>query len=201
MPAFRRILRDLHRACREGDVGAIQECMETDMSELDSPGFGGPPLVNRRGDHGRTALHFAAQNNHAEAVTILIDGGADVNVQDKRGWTPLHEAAHVSHEGICELLLASGASKDVRDKQGHTPRVVAQRNNADAAVLALLGDGAPSVAAVGGGSSLRHDGTMTCRCGHGLGQVRFPLDSTYYHAASCRWSCCNQAWNQSPGCS
>jgi len=38
---------------------------------------------------GRTPLHQAVKNNHADVVRILIEGGADANVQDDHNITPL----------------------------------------------------------------------------------------------------------------
>lgn len=38
---------------------------------------------------GRTPLHQAVKNNHADVVRILVEGGADVNVKDERLITPL----------------------------------------------------------------------------------------------------------------
>ncbi|KYN39147.1 Transient receptor potential channel pyrexia [Trachymyrmex septentrionalis] len=38
---------------------------------------------------GRTPLHEAVKNNHADVVRVLVEGGADVNVKDERLITPL----------------------------------------------------------------------------------------------------------------
>lgn len=38
---------------------------------------------------GRTPLHQAVKNNHADVVRVLVEGGADVNVKDERLITPL----------------------------------------------------------------------------------------------------------------
>ncbi|XP_012535807.1 transient receptor potential channel pyrexia isoform X1 [Monomorium pharaonis] len=38
---------------------------------------------------GRTPLHQAVKNNHADVVRVLVDGGADVNVKDECLITPL----------------------------------------------------------------------------------------------------------------
>ena len=38
---------------------------------------------------------------------------------------------------------------------------------------------------------------MRCGCGHSLGEVSFPLNSSYYHLrGSCKWLCCDQNWNE-----
>jgi ankyrin repeat protein len=41
---------------------------------------------------GRTAMHLAICNGHAEAVKSLIDGGVDPSVRDEYGRTPLDYA-------------------------------------------------------------------------------------------------------------
>ena len=53
-----------------------------------------PFLVNtinsRNDEEERTALHFASMNGHYGIVSLLLEKGADVNVQDKEGNTPAH---------------------------------------------------------------------------------------------------------------
>lgn len=39
-----------------------------------------------------TALHFAAQENHADVVNYLIDLGANIEAKSSIGRTPLHLA-------------------------------------------------------------------------------------------------------------
>ena len=34
---------------------------------------------------GRTALYWAAERNHVEIVKLLVDGGADTNIQNNVG--------------------------------------------------------------------------------------------------------------------
>jgi len=61
----------------------------------------------------RTPLHRAAASSNAKLVQLLIDAGADVNVQNTVGATPLHVAVTEADETcleIVELLLYNGAS-------------------------------------------------------------------------------------------
>jgi len=46
---------------------------------------------------GRTPLHQAVKNNHADVVHVLVEGGADVNVKDERLITPLLLAGSAVH--------------------------------------------------------------------------------------------------------
>ncbi|MXX09226.1 MAG: ankyrin repeat domain-containing protein, partial [Synechococcus sp. SB0673_bin_10] len=44
--------------------------------------------INAQDEHGRTPLHQAAQEGQAEAVKVLIEAGAQLNVKDKAGAYP-----------------------------------------------------------------------------------------------------------------
>ena len=39
------------------------------------------------GRYGRTALIWACENGHIEAARLLVDKGADLNVQNESAWT------------------------------------------------------------------------------------------------------------------
>ena len=51
---------------------------------------------------------------------MLLDGGADVNVQNKYGSTALSWAAGSGHKEIVEMLLEGGADVHQKDKYGET---------------------------------------------------------------------------------
>ena len=56
--------------------------------------------VNAKDEDGRTALHLAAFNGHADIVEALLRHGADVNAKDKDGYTALHWAATLGHAEV-----------------------------------------------------------------------------------------------------
>lgn len=63
------------------------------------------------GDYdGRTALHLATAEGQVEAVRMLLDRGASVDVVDRWGSTPLLEALMLGSRPIAELLIERGAS-------------------------------------------------------------------------------------------
>ena len=69
-----------------------------------------------------TALHIATQYGHEPAVQLLIDAGANVNVEHHTsGDTPLHYAAACGHKGIAELLIKKGANFNSTDALDYTP--------------------------------------------------------------------------------
>ncbi len=68
-------------------------------------------------DHGETALMYAAENGHMELAEMLIEYGADVNINTFR--SALAWAARQGHKDVVELLIANGADVNAkaRDKQ------------------------------------------------------------------------------------
>ena len=56
-----------------------------------------------------------------DEIKILIDQGADINIQDPWGDTPLHRAAYFGNIEMVQLLLKKGANKHLKNKKGRTP--------------------------------------------------------------------------------
>jgi ankyrin repeat protein len=68
-----------------------------------------PEVLNLRTGLGETALHYLAVENYAEAVQLLIDLGAEVNVQSKFGASAPAEATQVEAKEAAEVLRRAGA--------------------------------------------------------------------------------------------
>ena len=60
---------------------------------------------------GNTALHIASLAGQSLIVTILVENGANVNVQSLNGFTPLYMAAQENHEDVVRFLLTHGANQ------------------------------------------------------------------------------------------
>ena len=69
---------------------------------------------------GRTPLHWAAAEDAAWCVTLLLQDAA-VDALDANKSTPLHVAAARGHEEAVRLLVEAGASLELRDKLGQRP--------------------------------------------------------------------------------
>jgi hypothetical protein len=61
--------------------------------------------------HKYVALHRAAENGHLECVELLLNAGADINIQhyDYKE-TPLHLATRNGHSSVVAMLIARGAN-------------------------------------------------------------------------------------------
>ena len=79
---------------------------------------------------GVQPLHLAAQAGNADAVTALLDRGADVNAQDEtHGRTPLVFAASQNRLEAMKVLLAKGADVAARDHRHRLPRALRRRQS------------------------------------------------------------------------
>ena len=95
--------------------------------------------VNTTDKEGRTALHYASGDQkckvfvmtpgypkphptqqHDSIMIALIEGGADMNIQDNDGNTPLILAAIHNNSAGMKILLRYGAKSDLKNKKGRT---------------------------------------------------------------------------------
>ena len=85
-------------AAKNGDVATVVSLLDAD-----------PQLVSAAGDHDKTALHWAAEKDHAEIAQTLIEAGADIEARTSWGATPLEWAAVMGSGSVADLLLEKGA--------------------------------------------------------------------------------------------
>lgn len=77
-------------------------------------------------DDGYAALHLAVIQGHANVVSALIKGRADVDVESLFGDTPLMWAAHQGNVAACKKLLRAGADIMLKNKRGRSATMQAQ---------------------------------------------------------------------------
>jgi len=104
-------VKGLHEAVIEGDTACVKQHVAAG-SDLDirEPAAGSTPLIS------------AATFGRPEIARLLVEGGADVNLQNNEGSTALHAAAFFCRTIIVEDLLAHGADPGLRNNAGSTPR-------------------------------------------------------------------------------
>ena len=97
--------------------------------------------VNARNTADLTALMMSARCGYINAVEVLLDWRAEINISNRHGNTALLSALHARRErerfNIVNLLLSCGAKTDVRNERGETPILLAERLGAtdEAALL------------------------------------------------------------------
>lgn len=85
-------------------------------------------------DNNFSPLHAAAMNGHAEICRMLLEAGANPDVQtDPQGYCPLHSAAWAGHLTAIRVLLEHRARKDLLNYHGETPAQTAARQQQSAA--------------------------------------------------------------------
>ncbi len=85
-------------AAESGDIQLIATLLGRD-----------PDLANASGAYAKTPLHWAAENDHADAARLLLDGGADLARVTTWGATPLEWAGYLGSRAVAELLIERGA--------------------------------------------------------------------------------------------
>ncbi|KAJ3107870.1 B-cell lymphoma 3 protein [Phlyctochytrium bullatum] len=89
---------------------------------------------------GYTPLALACTVNNEEAVRILLERGADTDIQSY--WPPLHTAVFEDAPNLVTLLLDAGASVNFVDSNGKTPLHIALEEGKHEIAMMLLDAGA-----------------------------------------------------------
>ncbi|KKP07511.1 hypothetical protein THAR02_00432 [Trichoderma harzianum] len=134
----------LHRAVQAGDRDLVESLIKegANLSSRDNSGrtalwysplgedqsvhevfpllldAGGKAILNLGDDSGQTLMHHYAELGSEEAIKILIDLGADINVTDKYGFSPLLWAVVAGQEAIVIQLLRAGVDVESTSADG-----------------------------------------------------------------------------------
>jgi len=94
-------------------------------------------LPDRR--NGNAALHLAAWHERLDLIGLLLQAGAEINLQNDLGYTPLFLAVGSENGAVVELLLNTGADRTITSNTGTTPLALA-REKESADIILLLSD-------------------------------------------------------------
>ncbi len=123
LPVYADILSETALSREALLENAIKAGQLEDMREL--IGKGGMN-VNQPFANGIYPVHGAIMSNQPEALALLVDSGANVNVVERTtGATPLHFAAIYGRENLAKFLLDKGAQVDAKMPLNITPLLVA----------------------------------------------------------------------------
>ncbi|MBQ9419431.1 MAG: ankyrin repeat domain-containing protein [Synergistaceae bacterium] len=110
------IKRNFLRICRSGSEEEISHALDLGVD------------ANLKNKSLSTALMFAARNNTAEAVDILVKAGAYLNSQDIYGNTALIYAADNNTDDVVGVLLDAGADIELKNIAGFSAFDYARKN-------------------------------------------------------------------------
>ena len=83
-------------------------------------------------------LHSAAMQGHTAACELLLDSGANVNMQtEPQGYAPLHSASFGGHVETVRLLIARGGDTSLRNYRDEQPIDTAKRQNQGDVIAAI----------------------------------------------------------------
>jgi ankyrin repeat protein len=88
---------------------------------------------------------IACLQNKEEAVDILIEAGADLEIKDKQGKTALFHAVAMGNIGFMLKLMATGAEINSFDSNGRTPLLQACVNGNMESMKVLLDKGCSAI--------------------------------------------------------
>jgi ankyrin repeat protein len=121
----------IHQAALDGDTVKLKDLLQAS-----------PQLMNVADYDKDTPLHLAAMHGHAEAATLLLDDGADINARNTAGMTALHLAAKQGFSDIVKVLLSHKPDLNIKDSRGWTPLDWAEKSHHDEIASLLLENGA-----------------------------------------------------------
>ena len=106
----------LVKAVERGDIAAVKALLDQGSDANEENKFWVP------------VLQWAIFNRKSQEIAyLLIDGGADVNRQDKSGNTALMKAVWEAHPGIVNKIMENNANLDTRNNLGDTALIVAAK--------------------------------------------------------------------------
>lgn len=120
-------------------------------------------LITRQYERLAFPLHRTASEGDAEALSLLIASGKDIEERNGKGNTPLHAAAQAGNVGTVETLLVAGARVSAISSAGYTPLHRAARYGHAEVARKLLAHGAEPGNSPEGGTSPLY---LAARTGH-----------------------------------
>eukprot|EP01089_Gocevia_fonbrunei_P012750 TRINITY_DN30_c0_g1_i1.p1 TRINITY_DN30_c0_g1~~TRINITY_DN30_c0_g1_i1.p1 ORF type:complete len:166 (-),score=54.01 TRINITY_DN30_c0_g1_i1:102-599(-) len=111
----------LRAAAQRGNVSLMTSLLKDHAKNLNLDGADGL---------GNTALHYSAHHGYPETLKLLLDAGANPNVQNGAGDTPLHKALVKDSVPCIELLVSNGSNPRLENKEKKTATHVARSGKA-----------------------------------------------------------------------
>ena len=113
-------LAAIHWAASSGNIEMVKYFLSDEVNE-------NPNLAR---NNNFTPLHSASMNGFTEIVMLLIEKGANVNIQtDPQKYAPIHSASFSGHLETIKVLVKNGADINLRNYRNELPIDTARRQN------------------------------------------------------------------------
>ena len=128
--------------------------------------------VNDRDERGITPLMYASWVGSIDALKMLLDLGANPNLQNVNGSTAL--ALAVTQPDKVRILLERGADANIATKAGRTPLLLAALSDDSAPVVRALLDHGADIHAV---DAMKTTGLIAAAEGNDIDTIRMMVDA------------------------
>ena len=127
----------LHSPAWHGDLEMVRVLLDykVDVNTRDDVGWA--PLHEASNGAHRARIHNVVQS-WPDTTQLLLECGAEVNMQGLNGSAPLHKAMANGSVEVVRILLKHGANVSAKDNKGRTPLHEAAENGRDEAVRMLI---------------------------------------------------------------
>lgn len=113
-------LASIHWAAGSGNIEIVKYLLSDNINES----------ADLTRSNNFSPLHAAAMNGFTKIVELLIENGANVNVQtDPQKYTPIHSASFGGHLETIKVLVNNGADLNLRNYRNELPIDTAKRQN------------------------------------------------------------------------
>ena len=113
-------LASIHWAAGSGNIEIVKYLLSDEVNENASLTRG----------NNFSPLHAASMNGFTNIVELLIEKGANVNVQtDPQKYAPIHSASFGGHLETIKVLVDNGADLNLRNYRNELPIDTAKRQN------------------------------------------------------------------------
>lgn len=112
----------LQDACKNGDIGALQQYMAETEACPESRD------LESKDHRGVSCLGYAVGANRIYVAQMLLESRANQNEVDLQGNSALHYAAGYGREDMMDILFAAGAEVNNVNRLGQTPLAMAEKN-------------------------------------------------------------------------
>nr|CCA14661.1 conserved hypothetical protein [Albugo laibachii Nc14] len=98
-------------AALDGEILQMKTVLDTHRNQLDA-----------RDQYGQLVLNMCIQQQNAPLIQLLIERGANLNLQNRRDqFTPMHTAILMDNKSLVQRLISLGSNVDAKDREGLRP--------------------------------------------------------------------------------